>query len=64
MSDYDERNITLPDGYSAYARYWPVREPAGAVLYLHGIQSHCGWYEESARRLASWLAPWRPPSPG
>ncbi len=51
MADCDELNITLPDGYSAYARYWPVGEPAGAVLYLHGIQSHCGWYEESARRL-------------
>ena len=23
----------------------------GVVLYLHGIQSHCGWYEASARRL-------------
>jgi alpha-beta hydrolase superfamily lysophospholipase len=21
------------------------------VLYLHGIQSHCGWYEQSAERL-------------
>ncbi len=51
MSDYQELNTELPDGYSAYARYWPVREPTGAVLYLHGIQSHCGWYEESARRL-------------
>ncbi|MCZ6653770.1 MAG: alpha/beta fold hydrolase, partial [Planctomycetota bacterium] len=51
MLEYQKLSTALPDGYSAYARYWPVREPAGAVLYLHGIQSHCGWYEESARRL-------------
>ncbi|MCH8969100.1 MAG: alpha/beta fold hydrolase, partial [Planctomycetes bacterium] len=51
MPEFEELSIPLPDVYAAYARYWPVREPAGAVLYLHGIQSHCGWYEESARRL-------------
>ncbi len=51
MSDYQELSTALPDGYAAYARYWPVRDPVGAVLYLHGIQSHCGWYEESAQHL-------------
>ncbi len=51
MPEFEETSFPLPDGYGAYARYWPVRDPAGAVLYLHGIQSHCGWYEESARRL-------------
>ena len=51
MPEFEELSIPLPDVYAAYARYWPVREPTGAVLYLHGIQSHCGWYEESARRL-------------
>ncbi len=51
MSEFEELSIPLPDGHAAYARYWPARELAGAVLYLHGIQSHCGWYEESARRL-------------
>ena len=51
MADCDELTIKLPDDYVVYARYWPGRAPAGAVLYLHGIQSHCGWYEESARRL-------------
>ncbi len=51
MPEFEELSIPLPDAYGAYARYWPAREPVGAVLYLHGIQSHCGWYEESARRL-------------
>ena len=51
MSDFDEWTLTLPDGYQAYGRYWPADRPAGAVLYIHGIQSHCGWYEQSARRL-------------
>ncbi len=51
MPEFEELSIPLPDDYGAYARYWPVREATGAVLYLHGIQSHCGWYEESARRL-------------
>ncbi len=51
MPSYDETHIQLDDGYRAYARWWPVERPRGAVLYLHGIQSHCGWYEDSARRL-------------
>ncbi len=49
---FDEITLRLPDGYEAYARYWPAETQRGAVLYLHGIQSHCGWYEDSARRLA------------
>lgn len=45
--------MTLPDGSRAYARFWPAGDsPRGAVLFLHGIQSHCGWYELSARHLA------------
>ncbi|MEE9211851.1 MAG: alpha/beta fold hydrolase [Phycisphaeraceae bacterium] len=51
MADFEERTVILPDGYEAYARYWPVDRPRAAVLYLHGIQSHCGWYERSAGRL-------------
>lgn len=49
---YDEIAVTLPDGYAAYARYWTARPAKGAVLYHHGIQSHCGWYERSAARMA------------
>jgi len=53
MADFRETQIRLPDGYRAYARIWNAqRNPTGAVLYHHGIQSHCGWYEASARELA------------
>lgn len=52
MSDFEALTITLPDGYPAYARFFPANPCRGGVLYLHGIQSHCGWYESSAARLA------------
>ncbi len=52
MDDFEQFSITLPDGYEAYARYWKPADACGTVLYLHGIQSHCGWYQASARRLA------------
>lgn len=51
MPAYEELHITLPDGYDAYARYWSSDRPIGAVLHIHGIQSHCGWYTETARAL-------------
>jgi len=49
--DYRELSIRLPDGYAAYARYWPAAPCRGAVLCHHGIQSHVGWYETSSARL-------------
>ncbi|NOT00966.1 MAG: alpha/beta fold hydrolase [Phycisphaerales bacterium] len=52
MTDFEELTIPLPDGYPAYARFFPAIPCRGGVLYLHGIQSHCGWYESSAARLA------------
>jgi len=52
MAGYEELSIRLADGYAAYARYWSGPNRKGAVLYHHGIQSHCGWYETSAARLA------------
>lgn len=51
MAAFEEIFLALPDGYRAYARWWQPQRPRGAVLYLHGIQSHAGWYEDSARRL-------------
>ncbi|MFQ5414866.1 MAG: alpha/beta fold hydrolase [Phycisphaerae bacterium] len=51
MPRFTEMTVTLRDGYAAYARYFAVTRPRGAVLYHHGIQSHCGWYETSAERL-------------
>jgi len=40
------------DGYPARVRWWRAERPRGAVLYLHGIQSHGGWYETSGTMLA------------
>jgi alpha-beta hydrolase superfamily lysophospholipase len=56
----DERTYTAGDGTELPMRVWPppkkvpgtfLARPA-ALVYLHGIQSHSGWYEASSRRLA------------
>lgn len=51
MSDCRELCIDLPDGYPAFARYWPAPPGAPAVLHLHGIQSHTGWYTATAQAI-------------
>lgn len=45
----------MADGYEIRGRYWPPGDQGRRVayLYLHGIQSHGGWYEWSAARLAA-----------
>lgn len=46
---------TAGDGYRwRYRHYAPSASPlpAARVVYLHGIQSHGGWYETSCRHLA------------
>jgi alpha-beta hydrolase superfamily lysophospholipase len=53
VSEYREDIIRLDGGYEAYARWWEPPGSKGAILFHHGIQSHCGWYEASARRLKS-----------
>ncbi len=46
---------TMSDGYVLRGRLWrPVRGGTGrGVLYLHGIQSHGGWFEWSASLIAA-----------
>lgn len=44
------------DGYALRGRLWPPATGSPArtpVIYLHGIQSHGGWYEWSASILAA-----------
>lgn len=53
MAQYAELRVSLSDGYDAYARLWLPPSPRGAVLYHHGIQSHCGWYESSPAALCA-----------
>lgn len=43
--------IPLSDGYACHARLWLPQSMRRSVLYLHGIQSHGGWYEASASYL-------------
>ena len=47
------QQIDLPDGYRAHCRWWQPASIRGGILYLHGIQSHGGWFEKSASALAS-----------
>ena len=44
--------FTAKDGYVwKYRQYEPTGTPKGAVVFLHGIQSHGGWYEFSCTKL-------------
>src|SRR4051794_22879659 len=43
---------TASDGYRWHYRHYPADKPLGRVVYLHGIQSHGGWYEGSCSHLA------------
>jgi acylglycerol lipase len=44
---------SMSDGYQLQGRFWPPRNsPATMILYLHGIQSHGGWFEWSASVLS------------
>lgn len=49
----------MSDGYPVHGRLWPPARPTSDIsfLYLHGIQSHGGWYEWSASLLATTGAP-------
>jgi alpha-beta hydrolase superfamily lysophospholipase len=43
---------TAGDGYRwKYRRYTPDGSPRAHVAFIHGIQSHGGWYEYSCERL-------------
>jgi len=45
---------TASDGYrSHYRRYAPPAEPVGRMVFVHGIQSHGGWYAQSCSQLAA-----------
>lgn len=55
MPDAETIPLSAPDGYTLACRRWLPPEGTtvrGIVVYLHGIQSHGGWYGASAARLA------------
>jgi len=49
--DCREIKLIMSDGYQCFGRYWHNDQPIGAVVYLHGIQSHGGWFVDSSRAL-------------
>ncbi len=48
----EDRSYKTADGTDLPMRVWRPETPRAAVIYLHGIQSHGGWYEASSQRLA------------
>ena len=44
----------MSDGYELRGRFWPSNQGQCdcGILYVHGIQSHGGWFEWSAAQLA------------
>ena len=50
---YTLEEFTAGDGYRwRYRRYAPEGTVRGEIVFLHGIQSHGGWYEYSCPQLA------------
>lgn len=47
---------TIPtrDGLHLVRRRWPLAEPRGTVVLVHGIAEHSGRYEHVARHLNDW----------
>lgn len=52
-ASYVVEEFVALDGYRwRYRRYEATGSPRGSVVFLHGIQSHAGWYERSCRTLS------------
>ena len=48
----ERQSLTLPDGYETSIYVWrPKSADKPPVLFLHGIQSHPGWFVASAQAL-------------
>lgn len=46
--------FTTSDGYTFSYRHYPAQGPTrGQLVYVHGIQSHGGWYGASCQHLAA-----------
>lgn len=48
-----DRAYRTADGSDLPVRVWMPANARAAVVYLHGIQSHAGWYEASSRHMAA-----------
>jgi alpha-beta hydrolase superfamily lysophospholipase len=47
------RTWAMRDGARLHYRHYSAAQPKGAVVAIHGIQSHGGWYEASCSAMAS-----------
>ena len=45
-------SFSMRDGAQLYLRRWGAAGPRGAVVVIHGIRSHSGWYVGTCGRLA------------
>jgi acylglycerol lipase len=52
MTFFTQESYTAGDGYRCHYREYPAAVPRGRVVFVHGIQSHAGWYEHSCRRFS------------
>ena len=50
-AQFDHVHIPLEDGYETSGFYYDVPKAKHAVLLLHGIQSHAGWFTRTASML-------------
>jgi alpha-beta hydrolase superfamily lysophospholipase len=46
------RSFEMRDGAGLCWRHWETPNPRGAVVAIHGIQSHSGWYTASSAHMA------------
>jgi alpha-beta hydrolase superfamily lysophospholipase len=51
-TSYTTEVFRSSDGYAWRYRRYPAGSPRGHVVFLHGIQSHAGWYDFSCTRIS------------
>jgi acylglycerol lipase len=49
--------IAAPSGYEIPVRRFGMGEPGRPVVMLHGLESHAGWFVQSAQRIAALALP-------
>lgn len=51
---YTVEQFVTGDGYRLHYRHYSANDrPRATVAFVHGIQSHAGWYEHSCKRLSA-----------
>lgn len=50
---FEAGSVLGPDGVARYRRVWRHPAPRAAILYVHGLTSHGGWFEHTFGELAN-----------